>query len=116
MRASSSTHTTLPTAAITRAAASRSAALTASAAYRPLTPAPIKAGVLGIVRTSLACPPSQRDRSASRKPAAMLITNCPLSQGTSGAQAARICCGLTASTSTSQSSACASAAAWQRTP
>ena len=49
--ASASAHTVLPTAARMRSAAARPAASTEGSAYRPVTPAPISAGVLGMQRT-----------------------------------------------------------------
>ena len=44
-----------------------SSALTSGSAYRPVMPAPISAGVFGMQRTSLRCPPSQRDSVSQRE-------------------------------------------------
>ena len=54
--------------------------------------------------------------SAMRKPAAMLTISWVASAPVKGATASRICCGLTASTITSQFRAAASTAGAHRTP
>jgi hypothetical protein len=76
---------------------------------------PISAGMFGMQRTILRCPPIQRDRSASRSPAAMLITSMAPKSILSEARALRMSCGFTASTSVSQARIPASGAAPTRT-
>ena len=85
-----------------------SSSLTSGNAYSPAMPAPIRAGVLGMQRTSLRYPPSQRDSVFSVRPAAMLITSCCCTL--IDARALFASCGLTASTTTSERCIAASGA------
>jgi hypothetical protein len=62
---------------------------------------PIKAGVLGMARTMAWWPSSQRDRSTMRMPAAIETISWAPMKGFKLATTSRICCGLTASTTTS---------------
>ncbi len=102
MRASSSIHTVRPAVASTVSAWARCAALTVAVANRPVTPAPSRAGVLGIARTTAWPPPSQRSSWLLVMPAAMETTSgcLPWAMAVSEAQTSRSTCGLTASTHT----------------
>ena len=95
---SSSSHTVLPAAAMMRWAASRSCSSTPRGAYRPATPLPIIAGVLGMMRTMRSWPSSQRDSADTPTPAAIDSTSAPSSRLASPPHTSRSCCGLTAST------------------
>ena len=116
IRASSLIHTTSPTARSTCSAAARCAVLTALAANMPVIPIPISAGVFGMVRTMAGWPPSHRDRSATRVPAAIESTSCCFSCGATAAAASRMFCGLTAITINSLAATPAPGAAVQATP
>ncbi|MNV36314.1 hypothetical protein D3C71_1277870 [compost metagenome] len=118
MRASSSIHTVRPALASTRSACWRWAGLTAAVAYRPVTPAPSSAGVLGIARTTAGLPPSQRSSCSLVMPAAMDSTSgCWLRASVDNdAHTSRSTCGLTASTHTAPCAAASAAPAWACTP
>ena len=103
-RLSSLTQTTSPTALRIRSASARSSVRDASKSARPVTPRPISAGVFGMLRTMRRCPPSQRERSLERMPAATLTTSGPLNKAAIESATSRICCGLTARTTISAES------------
>src|SRR5690606_33866422 len=103
---SCSSHRLMPTALRMLSASFLCSALTRGTANRPLTPGPRSAGVLGMQRISGVSAPSQAARLSQVMPAAMEITSWPERRGAgSAAHTACMTCGLTDSTSTSQSRA-----------
>jgi hypothetical protein len=86
--------------------------LTAGMAYRPEMPRPIRAGVLGIARTTRALPLAVAMVS-QRTPAMMLSCSAPATWPAQAAAASPNICGLTAQTTSeacaSEASACGSA-------
>ena len=96
---SPATQTVAPALASSCSARWRPAASTCGAAYRPVTPAPSRAGVLGMQRTTGSSPPSHCWIRATGMPAAMDTTSgrAACAGPASGSQAARMACGLTAS-------------------
>jgi hypothetical protein len=74
------------------------------------------AGVLGMARTMRLWPPSQRARSPTRTPAAMVTTSALPTSGARPRATSRSCWGLTASTMQSAPSTAAVASACAATP
>ena len=74
-------------------------------------PAPTRAGVLGMARTTLWWPPSQRAMSPARTPAAMETMSCSGRGAGRAVSTSRNCCGFTARTTTSAAMVAADSAA-----